>query len=101
MDSVCQTYVGGDPVPATHMMVGPLQQIAAAGTVHVDITSGYGDPGEYEYQISDTDVSYQPMFTRDEKGIAMFVLGSPVMFHRLVVIRPPALGTSVKVCLVV
>lgn len=101
MADLCKTYVGGQPVKGPDMIIGPILGLASAGSIHVDVVEGSGDPGEYGYQVSDTGGHFCELFTRGEEGLALFVMGAPILLHRMVVKRVPAPGTTVKVCLVV
>lgn len=99
--NLCKTYIGGQPVKARDMFVGPISRIATAGSIQVEVVTGSGVVGEYGFQISDTDNEYCTLFTRNKTGIALFIVGAPVLFHRLALTKLPDPGTTVRVCLVV
>jgi hypothetical protein len=99
--NLAQIYDGSQPVPGFAVHVGPIMGQASSGSVQVQVISGSGNPGAYDVEVSDSDMDYCTLFNRSTAGIAMWVLGSPVLFHRVTITRQPDPGTVVKVILVV
>ena len=101
MSDLARIYDGSQPVPAVAMHIGPIIGAASAGSVQIQRVSGSGNVGAYDIECSDTDGDYCTLFNRSTTGIALYVLGSPVLFHRVSITRQPDPGTVVKVVIVV
>lgn len=101
MANLAQIYDGSKPVPAYAMHIGPIMGVATAGSVQVQRVSGSGNVGAYDVECSDTDDDYCTLFNRSTAGIALYVLGSPVLFHRVSITQAPDPGTIVKVVIVI
>lgn len=101
MANLCRTYVGGAPVPAPEMHIGPILGIADRGSVQVERVTGSGDVGAYDVEVSNTNDHYCTIFNRNTEGIALYVMGSPLLFHRVSITRVPEAGTTVRVCIVI
>lgn len=100
MPNLCKTYTGGEPVKAADVIIGPITALAASGSVHID--SEVANCGSYVYEVSNTDGDYCALFERNSPGMALFILGAPVLFHRIRVTGIPAsAGDEARVCLAV
>lgn len=97
MANLQKTYVGGQPVKAHDVIVGPIRGIVRDASMQIEVLSGSGAVGSYAYEVSNSGAHYVTRDTRSAAGI--FPQDQGELFQRVQMLTAPAVGTTVRVTL--